>query len=52
MYNRFLQILHGLFIYNLFNNAVSSSDYIASNDRMTNEYRTGKDMEGSSRGII
>jgi hypothetical protein len=36
----------------LFNDAVSSSDFIASNDRMINEKWIGKDVEGSGRGII
>jgi hypothetical protein len=41
-----------LFVYGLFNDAVSSSDYIASNDGMINEYWIGKDMEGSGIGLI
>jgi hypothetical protein len=45
---------HGmfLFVYGLFNDAVSSSDYIAWNDRMINERWIGKDVEGSGRGLI
>jgi hypothetical protein len=41
-----------LFICCLFNDAVNSSDYIASDDRMINEYWVGKDTEGSGRGLI
>jgi hypothetical protein len=36
----------------LFNDAVSSTDYIASNDRVINENLIGKDMEGSGRRLI
>jgi hypothetical protein len=35
-----------------FNDAVSSSEYIASDDRMIDERWIIEDMEGSSRGII
>jgi hypothetical protein len=41
-----------IFIYALFNYAVSSSVYIASNDKIVNEYRIGKDVEGSGRFLI
>jgi hypothetical protein len=41
-----------LFISVLFNDAVHSSHYIPSNGRMINEKLTGKDMEGSGRGVI
>jgi hypothetical protein len=33
------------FIYGLFDDVVSSSDYIASNDRMTYKQRIEKDLE-------
>jgi hypothetical protein len=39
------------FVCGLFNDAISSSHYTASNDRMINEWRIGKDMEGSGRGL-
>jgi hypothetical protein len=41
-----------LFICGLFNDADSNSDYRASNDRMNNELKIGKDMEGSLRGLV
>jgi hypothetical protein len=34
-----------LFIYSLFNDAVSSSNYTASNDNIANEELSGKDTE-------
>jgi hypothetical protein len=40
------------FICGLFNDAVSTTDYIASNSWITNEQRIGKDEEGSGRGLI
>jgi hypothetical protein len=40
-----------LFIYSLFNDSASSSDYIASNGRIISELWIGKDMEGSGRGL-
>jgi hypothetical protein len=40
------------FICGLLNDDTSSSDNIASNDRMINERWRGKDMEGISRGLI
>jgi hypothetical protein len=39
-------------IYSLFNNAVSSSDYSVSNGRMISEKQIGKDVAGSSLGLI
>lgn len=36
----------------LLNDAVASSEYIASNDIMINERRTGKYMKGSGRALI
>jgi hypothetical protein len=39
-----------LFICALFNDAVNSLDYIASDDRMINESVIGTDMEESGRG--
>jgi hypothetical protein len=50
-----LSVLHevyNLFICELFNNVVSSSDYTASNDMMVNEWWTGKDVEWSSHGLV
>jgi hypothetical protein len=41
-----------LFIFGLFNDAVSSSDCITLDDRVINYWRIGKNMEGSSRGRI
>jgi hypothetical protein len=35
-----------LFIYGLFNNTVSNLDYTASNNRMSNEQLSGKDVQG------
>jgi hypothetical protein len=39
-------------ICSLFNIAVSSSGYVISNDRVINEQRIRKDIEGSGRGLI
>jgi hypothetical protein len=44
--------IQNLLILGLFNDAVSSSDYIASNDNMINEQSMGKDMEGKGSGLI
>jgi hypothetical protein len=41
-----------LLLFGLFNEAVSTSGYTASNNRMNNEERIVKDMEGSSPEII
>jgi hypothetical protein len=38
-----------LFVYDLFNDSVSRSDYIASNDRMVNDQFIVKDMKGNQR---
>jgi hypothetical protein len=38
-----------LFIYGLFNDAVSSSDYAASNKRMISEYLIRTDIEGNGQ---
>jgi hypothetical protein len=44
-------VLHPLFfIYDLFNDAFSSSDYIASNGKMINEWWIGKNTEGIGPG--
>jgi hypothetical protein len=40
------------FICGLFSSAASSSDYIVSDDRITNEQWNGKNMEGSGRGLM
>jgi hypothetical protein len=39
-------------IYGTFNDVVINSDFLASDDRMNNEQRIGKDMEGSDSGLI
>jgi hypothetical protein len=39
-----------IYICDLFYDAVSSSDYTASNNRITNEWWIEKDVEGSGRG--
>jgi hypothetical protein len=39
-----------LFIYGLFNSAVSSTDYIARNSRIVSESIIGKNVGGSSPG--
>jgi hypothetical protein len=41
-----------LIICNLFNDAVSSSDYIILIDGMISEWRIGRNMEGSGHGLI
>lgn len=41
-----------LFIYCLFSETVSCSDYVALNDRMINEWWGGKDVKGSGCGLI
>jgi hypothetical protein len=41
-----------LFICGLFNDAASSSDYLASNDRTTNEQCIGMYTDGSDLGVI
>jgi hypothetical protein len=41
-----------IFICGSLNDAASSSDYMASNDRVINEQWLGKDMEGGDRGLI
>jgi hypothetical protein len=41
-----------LFIYCLFDNAVSSSDYTAMNGRVTNKYCIGANAERQDRGQI
>jgi hypothetical protein len=41
-----------LFVYGLFNDAVSSSDCVRLNDRATNEQRFVKDTEGSGCGLV
>jgi hypothetical protein len=41
-----------LFMYCLFNDVVSSSDYIALNYWKIDEKWNGKEMEGSGRGVI
>jgi hypothetical protein len=46
------QVFIYLFICDLFNSALSSSDYIASNERKIHEQRIGKDMEGNGCGLI
>jgi hypothetical protein len=38
-------------IFGLFNDAVSGSDYMALNSRITSEQRIGKDVEGNCHGI-
>jgi hypothetical protein len=38
-------------VYVLFNDTVSSSDHVASDDRIINEW-TGEDLEGSGHGLI
>jgi hypothetical protein len=42
----------GRFIYGLFNDAVSNSDCIASDDTVINGQRIGRDIEGSGYCII
>jgi hypothetical protein len=41
-----------LFVYNLFRNAVSSSDHSVLTVKIINEERIQKDVEGSGRGLI
>lgn len=41
-----------MFIYILFNDAVSSSIHITSTSKKINEWLTGKDMEGNGPGLI
>jgi hypothetical protein len=41
-----------LSIYDLFNDAVSSSDYIAPKEGVINEWRIGKGIDGSDRGAL
>jgi hypothetical protein len=45
-------VLFYLCIYGLFKDAITSSDYIASNDRMINGKLIEKDMEGKGRSLI
>jgi hypothetical protein len=40
------------FIYSLFNDAFSSSHYIASNEMMVHGWWIGEDVKGSGRGLI
>jgi hypothetical protein len=44
--------LINLFICGLFNDAASSSDYSASNNRIISEISIGKHMEGSGNALI
>jgi hypothetical protein len=39
-------------LYGLLNDSVSSSHYIASNDRMISEWWIGRDMEGVDGGLV
>jgi hypothetical protein len=41
-----------MFMVSVFNDHVSSSEYIAPNARMVNKNRIRKDVEGSGHGII
>jgi hypothetical protein len=54
--NRLLKVLSDLwsqlFSYALFNDAVASCDYIASNGKMINEWWIGKNVEGSGHAIF
>jgi hypothetical protein len=48
----FCFLLPIIFIYSLFTDAFSVTDYIASNERVIGELRIGKDVEGSYRGLF
>jgi hypothetical protein len=43
---------NAFFIYALLNDTVSKSDYIASNGKMINERRIGRDVQGSDRSLF
>lgn len=43
--------LVNLFIYTIFNNAVSTSDCVAVNDKMFGEQLVGKDIKGSNSSL-
>lgn len=44
--------IRDLLIYGLFNNAISSSEYTATNDRVISEYWIRMDVEGRSCGLL
>jgi hypothetical protein len=46
------KLVLNLFVCSLFNDTVSSSDYISLNDGMITEKWHGKDMEGNNCGLI
>jgi hypothetical protein len=41
-----------VFIFSLFNDTLSNSEYTASNERMISEWWIAKNVEGSGRGLI
>jgi hypothetical protein len=41
-----------LFTYGLFNDTFNSQDHVASNDHTISEQRIGKDVKGSSHGMM
>lgn len=45
-------VYYKYFMCRLFNNTVSTLDYMISNDRIINEELIGKDMDGSSCNVL
>jgi hypothetical protein len=41
-----------IYFYGSFNDVISSSDNTVSDSRMIGEHSTGRDVEGSGRGLI